>query len=176
MGGTPGEDGEISKDPLDLATAVFKCTEGHNYLYPLQYVFGWDEIASHHCLPETEGTVFYYRPESTLRTAPVELIYSPEIANVIKKLARIAGLDAATATAGDFDEKNLRFGCDSCMWFKESGRYYQPGYSWRNLVKFLLPSPVGSGANCRSTGNSFADTSDAQPQFGCHSSIGSGSE
>jgi hypothetical protein len=135
IGGTPKEDGEIGVDPLDLATAVFKCDGDHG----LQYVFGWDEIASHHCQSETDGTNYwtyfdYFQTEP--ETAPVEFQYRPKLANVVKKLAQLAGLDASTTTATDFDKKNLRFGCDDCTTFKVSGQYYRYGYSWRNLVNF----------------------------------------
>ena len=127
MDGTLREDGGIGLEPLDLATAVFQCSATHT-------VFGWDEIATHHCLPGLEDWSFYPYPK--LEGAPVDLKYSPKIANIVRKVAQLVGLDATTATAADFDEKNLRFGCDSCTGFIQSGRYYRFGYSWRTLVNF----------------------------------------
>lgn len=140
--GTPKGDGEIGVDPLDLATSVFKCDDDHS----MQYVFGWDDIASHHCRTEMDGTNWtYYNPQPKPKTAPVEFKYSPELAKVVRILAQLAGLDAATATPTEFDEKNLRFGCDYCTMFKQSGQYYRFGYSWRNLVNF--PFCYGVGTN-----------------------------
>ena len=144
--GDPKEDGEIGADSIDLATAVFKCVEVHNSPRPFKYVFGWDEIASHHCLPEMEGTDnSHYRPESALRTAPLELKYIPEIAIVVRKLAQLIGLDAATATAADFDKKDKRFSCEACSCFEHQGQYSQTGYTWRNIVS--LPSAMDSITN-----------------------------
>lgn len=129
-------------DPLDLATAVFECED-----HCTRYVFGWDEIASHHCRTDIDGTVTiwtYHHFPINLKTAPVEFKYNPELANVVRKLAQLAGLDPATATATDFDKKNLRFGCDYCTMFKQSGQYYKYGYSWRDLVK-ISRSAMKSG-------------------------------
>lgn len=147
IGGAPKEDGEIGVDPIDLATAVFKCAEFHGNLYPFRYVFGWDEISSHHCLSEQEGTYrgLFYRPPSTFRNSPAVLEYSPEIANVVQKLAQLLGLDAATATPADFDKKNLRFSCECCPWFAEKDRFYRVGYTWRHMVGFL--SITGTDSN-----------------------------
>jgi hypothetical protein len=121
MDGTTREEGEIAADPLDLATAAFKCSKCRNSLFS-PCVFGWNEIATHHCPPED----------------PVEFRYSPEIANVVRKLAQLTGLDAATATPADFDEKNFRYGCDACPRIKDHGQSYRLGYSWQNLVNFLF--------------------------------------
>jgi len=132
IGDTAREDGEIRNDSIDLATTVFKCDEGHKFLNLFKYLFGWDDIASHHCRPEMEGIdcPHYY----SLRIAPSELKYIPEIAVVIRRLAQLIGLDAATATATDFDKKDKRFGCEGCPYTKEHGQYFQTGYTWRNLV------------------------------------------
>ena len=61
--------------------------------------------------------VYYY----SLRIARSELKYIPEIAVVVRKLAQLVGLDAATATAVNFDEKDKRFGCEGCPCTKEHG-------------------------------------------------------
>jgi hypothetical protein len=147
MDGTPREDGEIGPDSIDLATAAFQCIEVHNFPRPFRYVFGWDEIASHHCLPEMEHTdgVYYYH--GSRKTAPSRLRYLPEVAIVVRKLAQLIGLDAATATAADFDEKDKRFSCEGCPCNRDQGRYLQFGYTWRNLVS--LPSATDSLTNLR---------------------------
>jgi len=138
------EDGEIGADPIDVATAVFRCIEVHNFPRPFKYVFGWDEIASHHCLPESTDNSCY-APESTLRKAPPELKYIPEIALVVRKLAQLIGLNAASATAADFDNIDKRFTCDACPFPKDKGQYSQIGYTWRNLVS--LPFSINSITN-----------------------------
>lgn len=139
IGGAAKEDGEIGVDPIDLATAVFRCSESHGYHYPFRYVFGWDEISSHHCLSETEGAdrISRYRSESSSRTEPAAFEYSPEIAKVVQKLAQLLGLDAATATPTDFDKKDLRFSCECCSWITDKNRSYRRGYTWRHMVGFL---------------------------------------
>jgi len=131
LGDTAREDGEIGADPIDLASAVFKCDEAPSIPH-FKYIFGWDEIASHHCIREEEG--IHYRTESALRTAPLELKYIPEIAKVVRKLAQLIGLDATTATSADFDEMDKRFSCNACSCFKEKDRFLRTGYTWRNLV------------------------------------------
>lgn len=140
MDNTPREDGEIGPDSIELATAVFQCMEVHQLPRPLKYLFGWDEIASHHCLPEQEGSHF-----SAHRTTRLQLKYMPEIADVVRKLAQLTGLDASTATAADFDEKNKRFSCDGCTISKFSdGRYFQVGYTWRTLVSSIFRCDFGN--------------------------------
>lgn len=146
MDDNPRDDGEIKANSLDLATAAFTCAEVHSP-YAFRYLFGWDEIASHHCLAEREGlNDSYLKSLSSFRTTPIGLEFNPEIANVVSKLAQLTGLNSATATAADFDRKNLRFSCNACSCFKAKGQYYRVGYTWRNFVGF--PFAVDLMTNC----------------------------
>jgi hypothetical protein len=121
------EDREIDTghDPMDLAIAAFRCKGDSAFL------FGWDEIASHHC-QEQEG---YFdadlRPQTT--TPPVE--YSAFAAIVVRKVADLLGLDCATVTPADLDKELVRFSCDFCESYKEGVDYYEVGYDWRSLVR-----------------------------------------
>ena len=117
-------------DPMVLAMAAFRCKGDSAFL------FGWDEIASHHC-QEQEGSLWdfdaYQKPQTT--TASVE--YSPFAANVVKKVAEVLGLDGATVTPAILDKQNARFSCDSCGSYREGVDYYEAGYDWRTLVSLL---------------------------------------
>jgi hypothetical protein len=125
----PNEDETIdtSLDLMDLATATFQCKQDPAFL------FGWDEIASHHCREEV--VLFTHDGVLPLKTTPLLVEYSPWAANVVKKVAEVIGLDHTTVTPADLDEENMRFSCDSCGPHKEGAKYYKPGYDWRTLVR-----------------------------------------
>lgn len=126
----PSEDEEIdaSRDPMDLAMAAYRCKEDSALL------FGWDEIASHHC-KKLENPLWNYLAELQPQTTTPPVEYSPFAADVVKKVAEILGLDFATVTPADLDEEDLRFSCDSCGSYREGEIYYEPGYDWRTLVR-----------------------------------------
>lgn len=117
----PHEDDNRSArhDPMDLATAAFICEAGCTYL------FGWDDVACHHC----EGLEI---PVASL----VQVKYSPFVASVVGKVVKAMGLDSVSMTATDLDKEDWRFSCDSCELFWQAGTYYYDmGYDWRALVR-----------------------------------------
>ena len=129
------EEGEISEtvsDPLELAKAVFQCqTKGAPHHF--SFVFGWDDIASHHCLVERSGRSPYSTPIDSPSTPQLEYVVHP--AKVVEKLVRLSGLDPMTATASDLDQKNLRFYCPVCGPLKLSGdTIWRLVYTWRTMV------------------------------------------
>lgn len=126
------ENMDASHDPMDLATAVFRCKEDWAFL------FGWDEIASHHCRREREGLLLTYNEDLQPKTTVPLVEYDPLVADMVKKVEEIAGLDCATTTPADLDKKNVRFSCDSCRSHTEGWKQYEIGYDWRTLVR--LPS------------------------------------
>jgi len=138
------EEGEIQDAPslpVELATAVFQCP--HSDLFP--FLFGWDDVASHHCLFESEGLNWHYSLFPSV-TADSELLkYCPQVTRVVEKVAHLAGIDPKIATAADLDARDLRFSCGSCAVVKEGGQHYCLGYDWRNLVRsfFLYVLTMG---------------------------------
>ncbi len=139
---TAAEEGEIQDAPsipVELATAVFRCTRSH--LFP--YLFGWDDIASHHCPSEREGLGWLYFSSDTSDSEPLK--YCPQLARVVEKVVHLAGIDPKIATAADLDARDLRFSCGSCAVVKESGQHYCLGYDWRNLARFFFPCILITG-------------------------------
>ena len=128
----PDENVNASHDPMDLATAVFRCKEDWAFL------FGWDEIASHHCRREREGLLLTYHADLQPKTTAPPVEYSPLVADVVRKVAVMVGLDCATTTPADLDKEDVRFSCDSCRSHTEGWKQYEIGYDWRTMVR--LPS------------------------------------
>jgi len=123
------ENSGANHDPMDLATAAFRCEEEDSV-----FLFGWDEIASHHCR-EQDG-VLNYNADLQPKTTTPSVGYSPLAANVIKKVIDVVGWDCATATPSELDNRDLRFSCDSCGSHTEGGWiHYEVGYDWRTLVR-----------------------------------------
>ena len=136
------EEGEVSEtvsDPLDLATAVFQCqTKGAPHHF--SFVFGWDDITSHHCLAERSSWSPYltnFAPIESPNTPQLE--YHMHAVKVVEKLVRLSGLDPMNATATDLDQKNLRFNCPVCDPLKagvdRSMYVWRSGYTWRTMVR-----------------------------------------
>ena len=102
------------RDPMDLATATFRCKSGCPYL------FGWDDIASHRCV----------------ESGFPDVNYCPLASIIVKKMAaKVMGFRFVSITAGDLDEEDKRFSCDSCVSCKYEGKFYEAGYDWRTLVR-----------------------------------------
>ena len=114
-------------DPMDLATATFQCKEDFAFL------FGWDEIASHHCRGEQEGVLLTYNADLQPKTTAPLVEYNPFAAKEVKSVVGLVGLDFTTTTPADLDGKDLRFACDS---YGGGWERYTKGYDWRNLVRF----------------------------------------
>jgi hypothetical protein len=138
------EEGEIRDAPslpVELATAVFLCP--HSHLFP--FLFGWDDVASHHCLFEREGLDWSYSSFPSVTADSEPLKYCPQVTRVVEKVVHLAGIDPKIATAADLDARDLRFSCGSCAIVKEGGQHYRLGYNWRNLARSFFPYVLITG-------------------------------
>jgi hypothetical protein len=149
--GAPGQgeitDGEASSssnslppDALDLSTAVFRC---HEASCRESYLFGWDDIAQHHCKPDLDLRS-YSSWMPWIQTRHVE--YKPGLpkmgfhalgSEIAAAVVRAAGLNDNVATASDMDAKtkDIRFGCFICPPAKINGTWKMSGYKWREMVR-----------------------------------------
>ena len=129
-----GEIQDAPSLPVELATAVFLCP--HSHLFP--FLFGWDDVTSHHCRFEREGLDWDYSPFPSVTADSDTLKYCPQVTRVVEKVVHLAGIDPKIATAADLDARDLRFSCGSCAAVKEGGQHYCLGYDWRNLARSSL--------------------------------------
>jgi len=128
-------------DALNLATAAFSCQElpCNNYGNKAPYLFGWDDIASHHCrLDSFSGDPYWYHTEHA-RALPT-IAFSTVGSKFAGAVVRAAGLDDRVATVSDMDAKDLRLGCSACPPQKKNGAlsWTKVGYKWRDFVSSCL--------------------------------------
>jgi len=130
------EETKASPDPVELATAVFQCNEISRHDTSPYFLFGWEDISSHHCLPEKEErTIENVEPKRD----PPQIVFSPHGAKVVQKLVELTGLDYVTATMADMDQMHSTYFCDCCVPFPNAdGNPGQCrfGYNWRAMVRF----------------------------------------
>ena len=143
----PGEtvDGEaaspsssIQPITLDLAASAFTCQE------PIcmgSYLFGWDDIAQHHCRLDLDSIDSVYGQEPHWMDQPPDppkIAFSARGSEIAGTIVRAAGFNDRVATALDMDAKDLRFGCSACL-PQSSGTssWTKIGYKWRDFVRFL---------------------------------------
>jgi hypothetical protein len=141
----PGEivEGEAAlptsqSDVLDLATATFTCQESPctGYGKRVSYLFGWDDIAQHHC--RIDPFIYNSFISQQFTSDPPKSAFSPEGSTIAAAVVQAAGLDDRIATISDMDAKDLRFGCSSCLPSKKNGvSWTRAGYKWRDFVRFL---------------------------------------
>ena len=134
--GTDSEEIKTSPDPTELATAVFQCNEVSRHDISPYFLFGWEDISSHHCLPEKEErTIENIEPKRD----PPRVVHSANGAKVVQKLVELTGLDYLTATMADMDQMHSTYFCDCCASFPNpDGNPGQCrfGYDWRAMVRF----------------------------------------
>jgi len=133
------EETKTSPDPVELATAVFECNEISRHDISPYFLFGWEDISSHHCLPDKEEHQYIAIVNVEPRRDPPRIVYSPPGAKVVQKLVELTGLDSITATVADMDQKDLIYFCDCCPSFPNTEGcpgQCQFGYDWRAMVRF----------------------------------------
>ena len=127
-------------DTLELATATFTCEEapcvdGNRVLY----LFGWDDIASHHCRPDSfsDHPHWYHQPVEHAPTSP-KIVFSTRGSKAAGTTIRAAGLDDRVATVSNMDAKDLRFACLACpakmKHLEGAPTWTKVGYRWRDFV------------------------------------------
>lgn len=134
---------------LDLSTSVFKCqnsVQPGSFYGHFGYLFGQDEVASHHC-GLTDFDQLWYR-NNYLHQDYIEArkrilngsvnTHAPNAQAIVEKILTLTGSNPLTTTPTDMDKWALKFGCAGCMPFKDSGKWYRLGYSWRDLVSLTL--------------------------------------
>jgi len=160
----PGEivEGETASsssppDALDLATAVFICKEVSWFDCIEPYLFGWDDIAQHHCKPDLDLVTSYgFQQHMEHTPAPPKIYFSPQGSEIAATVVRAIGLDDQVATVSDMDAtaKDIRFGCSVCPPFNRNiAAWTKAGYNWRDFVcstcLFTFP-PVSNAISPRS--------------------------
>ena len=133
----------LQSDPLDLATAAFTCQEKSCNSYGGEsYLFGWDDIAQHHCKSDLNSISrnmhwIYHRVEC--EPGPPKIDFSTQGSEFAAAVVRAAGLDDKVATALDMDAKakDIRFGCSVCPPQKRNKSWMKVGYKWREFVRLL---------------------------------------
>ncbi|CAA7263078.1 unnamed protein product [Cyclocybe aegerita] len=128
-------------NPLDLVTSAFVCLERcHASRYrsvfglypPSSHLFGWNEVASHECRPDT------YSDSPCMELDPQALTIAVDDSGSMAAAAivRAVGLDDKVATIADMDVKDLRFGCSVCPSTLKDGEieWCKVGYKWREFV------------------------------------------
>ena len=121
---------------LNSVAAAFECRAwcGTNVdIRKPRIIFGFDEIASHHCNHELEGL----QPMNP-NVQPVEwganFEFNTKASFYAKLLARCAGLDTHVSAA-DMDAEGLRFMCAQCEELRfEDNSLYIVGFGWREVV------------------------------------------
>ncbi len=101
-------------------------------------MFGFDEVASHHCGDEQEGlrlTDANFRPP--LKTG-ANFEFSTKASSCAISLAQCAGLDKHT-TVAEMDTKDLRFICTQCQQFGLNS-LFPVEFGWREAVSSLCLS------------------------------------
>ncbi|KAH8091719.1 hypothetical protein BXZ70DRAFT_952980 [Cristinia sonorae] len=140
-----------SSNQLSLARTVFRCSSPYYMCERDPYLFGWDDIAVHHCMHDNYinfwgviGTYTHAHRYGLSLTFPVEmkgykLVYDPSVVKIAEKVVAWSGLDPMTATTEQVHEKlrQTRFDCKKCPSFEEQGVLYRFGYNWRRLVGHL---------------------------------------
>jgi len=147
----PGEivEGEASSfssslqpDPLDLATAAFTCREAScNFNRRESYLFGWDDIAQHHCKSDlglVSSNMYWIYQRVEYEPGPPKIDFSAQASEIAAAVVRAAGLDDKVATVSDMDAKakDIRFGCSVCPPLKRNATSWtKGGYKWREFVR-----------------------------------------
>ena len=142
-------------DTLDLATAVFICKEAPCFSSSSSepYLFGWDDIAQHHCKPDLDSVSNANNPSYGIRQhveyvyIPQKILFTAQGSKIAAAVVRAAGLDDRITKASDMDEKDLRFGCSACPLINRNiAAWTKAGYKWRDFVRstFFFPFPPGS--------------------------------
>ncbi|KIM36512.1 hypothetical protein M413DRAFT_31565 [Hebeloma cylindrosporum] len=128
-------------DMLDLATAVFICKEARCVSYGSldSYLFGWDDIAQHHCKPDINSVsigLSWFPQRVEYVSTPQQISFTPQGSTVAAAVVRAAGLDERVATASDMDERDLRFACSACRPSQRGSpaSWRESGYKWRDFV------------------------------------------
>ena len=142
-GETVSSSNSLLPDALDLAIAAFTCRETSctNYSRRESYLFGWDDIAQHHCKSDlgsaSSNTYWtYHRPE--YEPGPPKIDFSAQGSEIAAAIVRAIGLDDKVATVSDMDTKakDIRFGCSVCPPLKrDATSWMKGGYKWREFVR-----------------------------------------
>ncbi|KAJ2918327.1 hypothetical protein MD484_g2079, partial [Candolleomyces efflorescens] len=119
---------EISRvaDPFSLARYVFQQADGGNSGTAL---LGWPAIASHSSL----GTLNYGLRLGVAVNAPLAVFLNPPMSAISTQLIILAGLDPATATIDDMEDRDLFVFCRKCK--AEPHRNNYGVYTWRGALQ-----------------------------------------
>ena len=129
-------------DPLDLATSAFTCREVTcNFSSRGSYLFGWDDIAQHHCKLDLGSRSYRIQRCVEYEPGPPKIDFNGHAKLIAAAVVRAAGLDDKVATALDMDTKakDMRFGCSVCPPLKRNTTsWVKGGYKWREFVRSCL--------------------------------------
>jgi hypothetical protein len=133
---------ELGPDVLDLAIAVFTCHEAPCYFNHRPYLFGWDDIAQHHCKLDLDSHSRDYWVQHHLEyePGPPKIEFSALGSEIAAAVVRAVGLNDKIATISNMDEmaKDIRFGCSFCppnyVLGSNCDSWMTVGYTWRELV------------------------------------------
>jgi len=94
-GETASSSNSSPPDALDLATAVFICKEVSWFDCIEPYLFGWDNIAQHHCKPDLDLVTSYGFQQHMEHTPALPKIYfSPQGSEIAAAVVRAIGLES----------------------------------------------------------------------------------
>ena len=131
----------LPPDVLDLATTVFTCRELSCKINSKRsYLFGWDDIAQHHCKPDLgpQSNSYYIQHQLNYEPELPKIEFSALGSEIAAVVVRAAGLDDKVATVSDMDAKtkDVRFGCSFCPPTKRNTISWMKGaYKWHELVR-----------------------------------------
>jgi len=100
------------------------------------YLFGWDDIAQHHCKLNF-GSRSSYPDHVDYELGPLKIAFNGHARLIAATVVRAAGLDDKVATVSDMDtkSKDMRFGCSVCPPLKRNATsWVKGGYKWREFV------------------------------------------
>ena len=127
----------LPPNALDLATAVFTC---HERSCRVSFLFGWDDIAQHHCNLDSHSNDPSWIPHrAKYKPGLPKLEFSVLGSEITAAVIRAVGLNDKVATVSDMDvkTKDIRFGCSICppVPVRRNGTWNKGGYKWRELVR-----------------------------------------
>ena len=106
----------------------------------MKSLFGWDDIAQHHCKLDFNNYNRWFVPNLTA-PGPPKIEFNALGSGIAATVVRAVGLDDKLATVSDVDAKtkDIRFGCSLCPPQKKKvGNWSKSGYKWRELVRSYL--------------------------------------
>ncbi|KAF5313419.1 hypothetical protein D9611_008536 [Ephemerocybe angulata] len=114
-------------DPFELARVIFQCDVGKSTGSACsKFLVTWPMIRSHRC----KARVAYSHPDPPTETSPT-VVLNQDASVTSSEVITLAGLDPATATIQDMDERGALFVCNKCS---DSTSETVIVHTWRTAV------------------------------------------